>query len=705
MDIVILLIQGDQKVAHLLQDALVSNREDICKVEWLRSCAAGVERLARKPGPGSASIAAVIVDLSLPDCHGIQVFDRVFKATPDIPILIICSELDELMARQAVELGAQDYLLKEKMDVSALPKLLHCMINRAANTRIIRAEKERAQITLDSIGDAVICTDIWGAVTYINAAAEKLLGWSRQAAFGHRIEEVFIIVDSVTREVVLSPMGMAVREDQAVGLTPNCLLIRRNGEEVAIEDSCAPIHDSSGKVTGAVMLFHDVTLARAQAMRMSYLAQHDGLTELPNRMLLNDRLTQAIAMAQRVHKQLAVLFLDLDTFKEVNDSHGHVVGDLLLQSVARRLLDCVRNTDTVCRLSGDEFVVLLPEISHAEDAGHLAAKILTELGKPYHITNHDIITTASIGVAVYPDDGIEAVTMIKNADFAMYHAKQSGGNAYRYFKSELNKHAIDQQLMEKSLRHAMDRHELVLYYQPIVNLVTGEVTGVEALIRWQHPKRGLIPPIQFIPIAEESETIVAIGQWVLREACRQARLWQNEGILPMLIAINVSAVELRDKNFVTGLQAILRETGMQPGNLVLEITETFMIQDVAHIEKVLQALSVLGVNLALDDFGTGFSSLSHLTQLPIHTIKIDRAFVRQIISDESAASVVSAVIAMSRSLHMRVVAEGVETIDQLNYLRKEGCMEGQGEYFYPAIPAEEITKLFQEYAGNARALA
>ena len=400
-----------------------------------------------------------------------------------------------------------------------------------------------------------------------------------------------------------------------------------------------------------------------------------------------------MALAHRHRRKLAVLFLDVDRFKHINDSLGHAIGDRLLQSVAQRLLACVRSSDTVSRQGGDEFVILLSEVTHAQDAAVSAEKILLALSTPHRIDQHDLHLTASIGIVTYPDDGTDAETLMKNADSAMYHAKDSGRNNYQFFKPDMNVRAVERQSLEDGLRHAMERQEFVLHYQPKMNLETGAIIGVEALIRWHHPQRGLVPPAQFIPIAEECGFIVPIGQWVLREACRQARAWQDAGLPPMRIAINISAVELRAKDFVAGVRAILTETGLEPRYLELELTETFLMQDSKSTAAVLQALKDMGVQLALDDFGTGYSSLSYLKRFPIDTLKIDQSFVRDLTTDADDASIVSAVISMGKSLHMRVVAEGVETREQLAFLQEQSCPEGQGYYFSRPVVAEEFTQL------------
>jgi diguanylate cyclase (GGDEF)-like protein/PAS domain S-box-containing protein len=696
----ILLIQDDASRAKDIQAALSASNDGSFHVEWVRTCSAALERLSGNAAPeqksgGGVEISAVLVDLYLPDSQGIETFDRLFGAIPQIPILVLATSRDEAIAKIAVERGAQDYLMQAHLDSYLLPKTLGSMIERAANAEALYEEKERAQVTLNSIGDAVMSTNFSGHVTYLNVIAEGLTGWSQQEAFGHPLQEVFRIIDGTTREAAVDPMALAIRENKPVSLTPNCVLIRRDGTEAAIEDSAAPIHDRRGQVTGAVIVFRDVSVARAMTLRMSHLAQHDSLTDLPNRVLLNDRLAEAIVLSNRYERNLAVLFLDLDRFKHINDALGHAIGDRLLKSVARRLFTCVRSSDTVSRQGGDEFVILLWEVRHAEDAAITADKILQALRAPHCIDQHELHVTGSIGIVTYPDDGEDAETLLKNADFAMYHAKESGRDNYQFFKPNLKIRAIERQSLEGDLRHAVERQEFVLHYQPKMNLVTGTGTiiGVEALIRWMHPRRGLLAPEQFIGIAEECGFIVPIGRWVLREACRQARAWQDAGLPPMCIAVNISSVELRATDFVTGVQAILTETRLEPRYLELELTETFLMRDSRSVADVLKQLKDIGVLLALDDFGTGYSSLSYLKRFPIDTLKIDRSFVRDLTTDSDDASIVTAVIGMGKNLHMRVVAEGVETREQLEFLRRHGCPQGQGYYFGKPVAAAEFSQL------------
>ena len=694
----ILLVQHDPSDAKAVREALINSSDGQFQVEWVRRYSEGLERLASEGNQvkqRTDGVAAILVDLFLPDSQGIETFDRLFRVAPHIPILVLSSPQDEDVAKVAVKRGAQDYLLKGRFDSYTLPKALRSMVERAAIADALFDEKERAQVTLNSIGDAVMSSDIGGQVTYLNPVAERMTGWSLEEAVGHPLEEVFRIIDGTTREAVQNPMALAIQENKTVGVTPNCVLVRRDGVEAAIEDSAAPIHDRRRRVSGAVMVFHDVSTARALSVRMSYLAQHDDLTDLPNRILFNDRLTQAIALAQRHRQKLALLYLDVDRFKHINDSLGHTVGDHLLQSVAQRLVASVRNSDTVSRQGGDEFVILLSEVRHAQDAAVAAEKVRVALTAPHYIDQHDLHLTASIGIVIYPDDGMEGKTLLTNADFAMYHAKESGRNNYQFFRPDMNVSAIERQSLEEGLRHAVARKEFVLHYQPQMDLDTRAIIGVEALVRWHHPQRGLVGPAQFIPVAEECGFIVPFGRWVLREACRQGRAWQDAGLPPMRIAVNISAAELRAKDYVAGVRAILLETGLEPGYLELELTETFLMQDSTSTTDVLQALKDMGVHLALDDFGTGYSSLSYLRRFPIDTLKIDQSFVRDLTTDADDASIVSAVISMGKSLHKRVVAEGVETPEQLAFLQEQNCPEGQGYYLSQPLVAGQLTQLLR----------
>ncbi|MFN2308365.1 MAG: putative bifunctional diguanylate cyclase/phosphodiesterase, partial [Gammaproteobacteria bacterium] len=408
-----------------------------------------------------------------------------------------------------------------------------------------------------------------------------------------------------------------------------------------------------------------------------------------------DRLTQTISLAQRSGKQFAVLFMDLDGFKHINDSLGHSVGDKLLQSVSKRLLSCVRQSDTISRQGGDEFVALLPDIDHPEDAALSAQKILAAIALPHRIDEHDLHIGASIGISIYPDDGMDTETLIKHADTAMYHAKDQGLKTYAFFEQEMTARAIARQSIEASLRLALERQELVLHYQPKIDLHSGAIVGIEALVRWQHPQRGLLAPAEFVPIAEDSGLILPIGRWVLHEACRQAQAWQDMGLPQIPISVNTSALEFRAKDFLVNLRGILDETHLQPRYLEIELTESVLMRDAKSTDTVLNALSAMGIQLAVDDFGTGYSSLSYLRRFSVDTLKIDGSFVSSMTHNENDASLVSAVISMGKSLKQRVIAEGVETAEQAAFLLDQQCDEGQGFFFAHPMVAEALTPLLQ----------
>ena len=685
---IILLIHDDAAKANRVRNSFLNSVDGPFIIEWVERCADGVRRLRQD---GVKRIAAVLVNLFLPDCDGIQTFDRLFVTAPEVPILVLSSPACEGSARLAVQRGAQDYLLEDDLDGYLLPKAVRNMIERTSNVEALFREKERAQVTLNSIGDAVVSTDISGNVTFLNPIARDMTGWSEDA-IGRPFEEVFRILDESGNRVA-NPMMLVIQENQPTKLAVNCKLIRLDGAEFAIEDSAAPIHDRRGGVTGAVMVFHDVTQAQAISKKMSHLSLHDYLTDLPNRILLNDRLSHAISAAAADQQKLAVLCIDIDRFKHVNDSLGHTVGDSLLLSVAGRLVASVRSSDTVSRQGGDEFVILLSSVADAEEAALSAQKLLTVVGMPHALGEHSLEITASAGIAIYPDDGTDAETLVKSADIAMLNAKNSGRNNYQFFKANMNEHALERQSLESGLRHALDQCEFELHYQGKVDLVTERLTGAEALIRWHPPGREVALPRDFIPIAEQSGYIVPIGRWVLREACLKRRLWLDAKLAPIPIAINISAVELRSKQFVEHVRAILEETGLEASYLEFELTETALMQDPQSTIEVLRELKDMGIQLTLDDFGTGYSSLSYLRRFPIDALKIDRSFVHGLCTNADDAKIVSAVINLGRSFHLQVIAEGVETRAQFIALQGQNCTEGQGYYFQRPVPADEFAKL------------
>ncbi|WP_349746558.1 putative bifunctional diguanylate cyclase/phosphodiesterase [Pseudomonas frederiksbergensis] len=429
-----------------------------------------------------------------------------------------------------------------------------------------------------------------------------------------------------------------------------------------------------------------------ELLKVSHLLQYDVLTELPNSTLLGDRLNQSLALSRRHDKQLAVMFLGLDRFKRINNALGHPTGDEMLKRVGQSLVACVRASDSVFRYGSDEFVVILADIHHPQQTKGIAEKLLNAIRAPQHVAGHDLSVTASLGISIYPDDGFDAIALIKKAETAMRNVKESGPNDFSFFIDEMNQRAREQQTIESGIRLALERNEFVLHYQPKLDLGSGKVVGAEALIRWQKPGQGWIYPTDFIGVAEDSGLIVPLSKWVLAQACRQARTWQANGLPNLCMSVNVSAIDFRQRDFVEGIEQILQQTGMDPALLELEITEGVLMQNVDATMVALNRLKALGVRLAIDDFGTGYSSLSYLQRFPIDVLKIDQSFIRGLGRDSNDAALVGAIISLGKSLNLTVIAEGVETLEQLNFLKALHCEEGQGYYFSKAVEPDAFVQ-------------
>ncbi|WP_159881389.1 putative bifunctional diguanylate cyclase/phosphodiesterase [Paenibacillus puerhi] len=430
--------------------------------------------------------------------------------------------------------------------------------------------------------------------------------------------------------------------------------------------------------------------------KIQHMAYHDALTNLPNRLMFDEKLKACFSDAERNGSAMAVIFFDLDRFKVINDTLGHHVGDQLLQRLAQKLQGYVHDKDIVARFGGDEFIILLTNIAHPDEAAHFAAGIPELLKEPFIIEGQELFVTASIGISLYPHDGIEVDTLLKNADIAMYRSKEKGGNSFHYYHPDMNKRSMHRLNLEIHLRKALERKEFAVYYQPIVDLKNGSVFGMEALVRWHHPEWGMVSPGEFIPLAEETGLIVPIGNWVLRQACRQNREWQRLGYAPLVVSVNISAIQFHQMNFVQIVVDALQESGLAPDLLCLEITENIAMNNVPYILDTMHKLKELGVRISIDDFGTGYSSLSYLKRFRVHTLKIDQSFIRDVTSDEDNAAIVTALIAMSHRLKIKSLAEGVETQDQLEFLISQGCDEIQGYVFSKPMPAREFEDLIQE---------
>jgi diguanylate cyclase len=571
----VLLIEDNPANAALVKQALIAPNDELFVVERVRKCSEAEERLGIDK---NRAIAAVITNLFLPDSQGLQTITRIFEIAPRMPILVLTSADNEHVAKHAMQLGAQDYVLQHRLGTYFLPRVLQNMLYRAANTTALFAENERARVALMSIDDAV----------------------------------------------------------------------------------------------------------------------HDYLTGLPSPLLLQDRLYQAIAAACRSQQSLAVLCIGIDRFKHVNYALGRAIGDQLLRSVAERLVATVRGSDTVSRCGGDAFVVVLSGLSHAADAALSAKKILASLRAPHVIDKINLQITATIGIALYPDDGIDAVTLVGKARGAMSTAKEQERGGYGFFEPHMNELAIEHQFVECGVRHALERQELMMHYQPQVDFRTEAIVGAEALVRWCPPKREISPPTDFMAMAEKTGSIAQIGLWALREACRESRSWRDAGLAPIPMAIGISTAELRTEGFAESVSNILRETKMDPQSLELEITEPAVVTDRLSTVAALHALRDMGVHLALDHFGTGSSSLTHLMRFPVDALRIDESLIRSLGTRDDSVGMVNAVIGAGTSFHLRVIAQGVDTREQYLALQRLNCHQGQGRYFREPISGSEFAKLLKD---------
>lgn len=553
-----------------------------------------------------------------------------------------------------------------------------------------------AREVFENSDELIAITDLRADIIDVNPAFARLTGYSRDEIIGKNMRLLrFECHDQQFYE-------HHSRELREVGRWQGEIRGRhKNGGTFSSLMTINAVKNPDGKPTHFVNISTDITRLKDVEEQLRRLVFFDPLTGLPNRELLHDRLQQAVHEAARAGELVAVLFLDLDNFKDINDTLGHPAGDLMLSAVAQRLGDRTRHSDTVARMGGDEFILVLRNTA-ANTISSLAETTLETLARPFVLAGQEVFLTASIGVALYPLDGRNPDELIKKADTAMYHAKSHGKNHCQFFSAEMNLRALERLALQTDLRRALERNEFIVHYQPKIRLDTGEVSGVEALVRWQHPERGLVPPASFIPLAEETGLIVPIGEKVLEVACAQVKSWQAAGISPLPVAVNLSAVQLRKKGLLSTMERILTETGLAPDLLELEITESAIMQDTEKAIALLRVLQGMGIQVTMDDFGTGYSSLSYLKRFPIGSLKIDRCFINEVLTSADDAEIIRAIIAMAHRLRLKVVAEGVETAEQLAFLRREGCDEVQGYYFARPMPAAEFAVWFRARgeAGN-----
>ena len=570
---------------------------------------------------------------------------------------------------------------------------LRGVVSTLADITLGREHEEQRRLALtvfrNSV-EAIIVTDAEERILSVNQAFTEVTGYAAEDVIGktprllgsgtHGRE----FYEAMWRDLRILGVWKGEIQDR-----------RKDGSLYPASLSISTVRDSNGRITHYVAVFSDITERKASEARIAYLAQHDALTGLPNRALLQDRLDQALAHATRQGKRIALMFLDLDRFKTINDSLGHLTGDKLLQGVAGRLRQCVRETDTVSRQGGDEFIIVLTGVDSPDEAGRVAAKILDQLDAAFDVDGQQLRTSFSIGIALFPEDGHDPETLMKNADTAMYHAKESGRNTYRFFDERMNVNTLERLQLENGLRQAIGRQELRLAYQAQVDLASGRIIGLEALLRWASEPLGNVPPSRFIPLAEECGLIIPIGDWVLREACRQARQWQDAGLAPVPVGVNLSALQFRRSDIVAGVAAALDESGLDGRWLELELTESLLMESGPDVILTLGRLKALGVRLSIDDFGTGYSSLAYLKRFPVDRLKIDQSFVRDLAQNPDDAVIIRTIIQLGHNLRLEVIAEGTETLEQMDFLRREGCTAAQGYLFSRPVPADAIPALLQ----------
>ena len=654
----------------------------------------------------------VLLDLQMPYVNGHDVMRHIKQQEMNLSVIVVSGETSFEAARDACSQGAYDFLRKPY----ATDELM-ITVNNALNEKRLEKQNKSIQRQLreserlhrylvNTSPDIIYILDRDGHFTFINDRIESLLGYESKELVGKHYSILVHQNDIEIARYVFNERRVGDRASRNVELR---LKYKDDNSQRFFETRTLPIELSSMGIyhndgnpkkktyLGTYGVARDITERKIAEDTINFQAYHDLLTNLPNRALLRDRLSLAITQAKREEEMLAVMFLDLDRFKNINDSLGHVVGDELLQQVSTRLKSCIREGDTLARFGGDEFTLLLPKIAKGkEDVSKIAEKINEVLKNPFMIENNELYVSASIGIAIYPRDGANMDSLIKHADIAMYNVKDTGKNNYRFYSDDMTTPYFQNLSLETGIHKALENDEFDLMYQPQINIKTGEIVGVEALLRWDHPEHGAITPAEFIPFAEETGMIVEIGHWVLRAACAQLKHWRDIGLPEIRMSINMSARQLAEKQIVKHISRLLKDYNIPGHCLVIEITENTIMSDMDSVVHKLKALSKKGVDIAIDDFGTGYSSLSYLHKLPIQTLKIDRAFIKEVNMKHSGNSIINTIVAMARGLNLNVIAEGVETQQQLDYLVEIDCSEAQGFLFGKPLTADIITQLLMQ---------
>lgn len=680
----ILLIEDNPGDVDLIADMLAE--QPLFELVCADRLSSGLNHLQTRP------ITLILLDLSLPDSLGLNTFSKVHGQAPHIPIVVLTGTTDERVGLSAVKAGAQDYLIKGRVDSQLLSRTLSYAIERKRFEAALGESEETLRTVVESVREIIFRIDPDCHLTFLNTAWTKILGLPAEACLDQPLLAFFHPDD---RMRCTDMMNQLLRRELD-SLRFEARLLKQDTEPVWMEADMALNLDAQGKVNGIVGTLDDISERRENEERLLYMATHDALTGLPNRNLFEDRLNQAIAQSARENQLVAVIFMDLDQFKMVNDSLGHDQGDILLREVAVRLAETVRAGDTVARLGGDEFVIVLSELDAAEDAIAIARKIMKSLEKPVYLKNQELAVAGSIGIAMFPKDGDTTSQLVRNADTAMYRSKELGRKQICFYSPEMNAKLLERLTLENDMRRAIERNEFEVHYQPKLDITTGRILGFEALLRWQHPVRGTISPDKIIPLAESSGLILAIGSWVLRTACEQLVQWQQQGYSGLTMAVNLSARQFWKEDLVENIAEILKETGLPPEYLELEITESSVMRNAEETISTLGKLHDMGITLSIDDFGTGYSSLSYLKRFPIQALKVDQSFVRDITVDRDAAAIAQGIIALAHSMNLQVIAEGVQTQSQFDLLKLWNCNAMQGYLFSKPVPGKSAFDLLRK---------
>ncbi|MDT8406840.1 MAG: EAL domain-containing protein [Methylococcales bacterium] len=683
----VLLLEDNRADAVLIQQLLAEQDSayQVCHCTSLEQAEVALSR---------QDFQVALLDLSLPDAFGTALFERIDCLAPDMPIIVLTGCDDQALAMRLAEAGAQDYLVKNELTAGLLVRTLHY----ARERKRVSVKLQLAAAVFDSTLEGILITDTKRRIISANEAFCQMSGFTLDALLGLTPR----LFDSKRHSrAFFRQMWIDINRDgQWRGEIWNR---RKNGEVFPCWVNISAVqHPVQAKVTNYVAIFTEITELKLSQEKLDHLAHHDPLTGLPNRLLFKDRMEQALRQALRQKTIIAVMFLDLDRFKLINDTLGHWVGDELLRAVADRLRHCVRDTDTIARLGGDEFAIILANMRHEAGVEKVAQKIIKALAAIFCVGGHEVFVTTSIGITLYPDVNSDRKKLLENADVAMYQAKAQGRNTYQFYTQEMNAAAFHRLRLETQLRTALERGEFRLFYQPQIDLESGEAMGVEALLRWQTPEFGLVSPGEFIPMLEETGLIIPVGEWVINTACEQLHAWLEDGLPSITMAVNLSARQFREPDLLAKIQSALQRYQVPPKLLELELTESMVMDDVEGAVAILQKLKAIGVKVAIDDFGTGVSSLGALKQFPVDTLKISHDFVLNLPEDAVDASIASAVIGLARNMSLGSVAEGVETAQQLDFLRGQECERLQGFLFSRPIPADELTELLRQGLLNLR---